>query len=185
MQSSLVHFVVVGTVLVVVAALILKKPGCRSSFEPFVALKPSYDELVRRKVAVVRSMPSNKDPATVYFLVDSKGRLRKNPKLPYEGMNYKTVLQEVQDKFGPRAVEAVTTRRKSNKVQVVYDPKTQEVTKLSVPRQWFMPPRRLPLKSQPPLVVLLNPRAGSPVTSKSLVIMTGADKRVTSATVRG
>lgn len=177
MSDAWVRAVVAATIIAVVVALVVRRP----QHEAYVRFTPSHDELLRRKVAVVRSMPSRKDPATVYFVVDSQNRLLKNPKLPYEGVNFRAVLHEFQERFGSRVVEATTARKKINKVQVVYDAQTQEVTKLLVPRQWSMPPRQLRLK---PVRVLLNPRPGVPVTSKTLVLLTGADNRVTSATVR-
>lgn len=189
MNDTIVQVVVVATVLAVLAALVMKKRRCErfAAYEAYTTLKPSYDELVRRKVSIVRKMPLKKEPGVVYFVVDSKNMLVKDARLPWEGQNYRTVLEEVQDMFGPRAVEAGTSLKKdSAKVQVIYDQRTQEVTKLRVPRQWSMPPRRLRLKTaRRTVAVVLNPAPGTRLTGKTLVLKTGSDGRVTSAQVRG
>lgn len=183
MRDAWVRVVVAVTILVIVVAFLARRPR-HEAYAPF---RPLYDELLRRKVAVVRALPPRPDPATVYFVVDSQQRLVKNPKLPYEGMPLKAVMQEFQERFGARAVEATTVRKRAtNKVQIVYDAQTQRVTRLLVPRQWSMPPRRLRVRSgRSPVRVLLNPRSGTSITSKTLVLVTGSDGRVTSATMRG
>ena len=183
MSNTWVRAVVAAVIVAIAIALFARRPR----HEAFEGFKPSYNELLRRRVAVVRAPPPRADPATIFFVVDSQQRLVKNPKLPYEGMNYRTVLDEFQERFGARAVEATTVQRKvGNKVQIVYDAQTQEVTRLLVPRQWSMPPRRLRVRTaRTPVRVLLNPRPGTPITSKTLVLVTGSDNRVTSATMRG
>ena len=188
-NDMFVRITVAAVVLVVFAALVLKRKRCEkfARMETFRGLKASYDELLRRKVAIVPRMPSPKEPGTVYFVVDASQRLLKDPKVPYEGMDYEDAANLFTEKFGKSSVET-TTRAKptKDKVQIVYDPRTDEVTKVKIPRRWSMPPRRLWLKtSKRTVAVALNPPGGTPIREKTLVLVTGADNRVTSATIRG
>lgn len=186
-NPTFVQFVVAAVVGVILAATILRKP---QAVETFRQLRTSYDELLKRKVALVRRLPprAQRDPGTVYFVVDAGGRLVRDPHIPYEGQEVRSVLTQLQSMFGTKAVESVTSAqaRRKDKVQVVYDARTQLVTKLRVPRQWAMPPRRLGLKnSKRTVAVLVNPREGVPLREKTLVLQTGRNGRVTSATLRG
>lgn len=189
MTDLFLRLVAIGTILVILLALFLPRPSCREAFQGRQAYQPSYPEFVGRKVAVVRAPPAPKDPETVYFVVAADGTLLRDPVLPWVGLPSGRVIQEFQRRFGARSVVSDTANKKrKDRVTVVVHAGSGKVKRVHIPRRWAMAPNVVDLVSKKysgRLGVSLNPAAGTRFSRKTLVLQTGGDGRVTSATVKG
>lgn len=145
-------------------------------------------QLVGRRVAVSPGQPpAQPQPGTIYFVVDGRGKLLRDPRLPYEGEHVNSVVREMEKKYGLRSVETSTMERPlAGKVHIIYNPQTERTTKVLIPSQWSTAPRTLRFGApQRHLLVALNPPATRTYSEPTLVLQTDAAGIVTRAVRTG
>jgi len=161
----------------VLGMLLYVSPGC-SSKEGFAGKTRSFGGVVglHAKITTAVGGPVRYTRYTMVFRVDSKNKLVALPVIPYENQLLAHSLIRFKGMFGPRNVETVPVSKtpasvKPDKVVLEYDPKTQRVTQVLIPKRWSVPPDYLdvPLGT---LIRLNPPQGGATVSGPHLDIRT-------------
>jgi len=157
--------------------LLFLSPGC--SAESFVGKKVATRSLngvvgLRAKLTTSAPVPIR---YSVVFHVDSKNKLVALPIIPYENQLLAHALIRFKGMFGARNVETLAMTNthaavKKDKVVLEYDPKTQRVTQVLIPKRWSVPPDYLDIPIG--TLIRLNPAQGAKVSGPHVDIRTDA-----------